>query len=149
MLPYSIADLPGRPRPVINKLFLSNGKRRPYAEIAAILDLPIASLGPTRRRALGLLRRDRRVAHLDACPGEVTALDSDVHVGQETPKRGTLNRHQRCCCGMARSRWHMDRGGEARSCLVAESGKGRCVSRYQQSVCWLFLAVGSPRRWGW
>lgn len=65
VLRQSVATLPTRPRQVIDALFTATGRcRRPYKEIAAALELPVGSLGPTRQRALDLLRRDARVAHL-------------------------------------------------------------------------------------
>jgi RNA polymerase sigma factor (sigma-70 family) len=47
-----------------------------YAEIAASLKVPIGSIGPTRARSLGRLRRDRRLAlaigeDVDSQPGEL------------------------------------------------------------------------------
>jgi RNA polymerase sigma factor (sigma-70 family) len=49
------------------RLLLSAQLSRPgssYAELSTRLDMPVGSIGPTRERAIGRLRRDRRLAEL-------------------------------------------------------------------------------------
>jgi RNA polymerase sigma factor (sigma-70 family) len=55
----AIADLPARQRLVLNE-FLRDGDD-PYVDRSARLGIPLGSLGPTRRRAMEVLRRDARL----------------------------------------------------------------------------------------
>jgi RNA polymerase sigma factor (sigma-70 family) len=50
----AFAELPQRCRRLLRMLVVS---RPPYAEVAAVLDMPIGSIGPTRARCLDRLRR--------------------------------------------------------------------------------------------
>ncbi|HKR52072.1 MAG TPA: sigma-70 family RNA polymerase sigma factor, partial [Pseudonocardiaceae bacterium] len=50
-----IAELPLRGRTLLQALF--GDSRRPYAEIARTMGIPVGSMGPTRARALRQLRR--------------------------------------------------------------------------------------------
>lgn len=58
----AVHALPDRPRRLMNVLLAS--PRAPYTTVADSLDMPIGSIGPTRARALGRLRRDPRVLAL-------------------------------------------------------------------------------------
>jgi len=49
-----MADLPGRGQRLILALFYL--PRAPYTSVAADADMPVGSIGPTRKRALGALR---------------------------------------------------------------------------------------------
>lgn len=61
----AVADLSPRQRDVVSALFLpTEPLGHGYAAIAERLRLPVGSLGPTRERALGRLRRDGRVTCL-------------------------------------------------------------------------------------
>lgn len=51
---HAVADLPERCRRLLRLLFLTPQPR--YSEIAAALDMPIGSIGPTRARCLRRLR---------------------------------------------------------------------------------------------
>jgi RNA polymerase sigma factor (sigma-70 family) len=50
----AVADLPGRGQQLILALFYL--PRAPYTTVAADADMPVGSIGPTRKRALGALR---------------------------------------------------------------------------------------------
>jgi RNA polymerase sigma factor (sigma-70 family) len=50
----AMADLPGRGQRLILALFYL--PRAPYTTVAADADMPVGSIGPTRKRALGALR---------------------------------------------------------------------------------------------
>jgi RNA polymerase sigma factor (sigma-70 family) len=50
----AVGDLPGRQRHLL-EMFLED-EPRPYAEIAGRLGMPIGSIGPTRQRAMRVLR---------------------------------------------------------------------------------------------
>ncbi len=52
---HALAQLPSRQRSLLS--LLSVQPPMTYAEIASVLDMPIGSIGPTRRRALASLRR--------------------------------------------------------------------------------------------
>ena len=56
----AVADLPSRQRGLIEALF--DHAEPSYDEIRARLGMPTGSIGPTRKRALARLRRDRRLA---------------------------------------------------------------------------------------
>lgn len=61
---HAVAELPGRRRALVGALF--DDVVSSYADVARALDLPPGSIGPTRRRALGVLRRTLEHAGLDA-----------------------------------------------------------------------------------
>lgn len=60
----AVAELPRRRRALVGALF--DDSVASYADVARRLDLPPGSIGPTRRRALGVLRRTLEHAGLDA-----------------------------------------------------------------------------------
>jgi RNA polymerase sigma factor (sigma-70 family) len=59
----AIASLPERQRKLLSAL-MEDDSNTSYANVAASLEMPISSIGPTRARALRRLRRDPRVAQL-------------------------------------------------------------------------------------
>lgn len=66
-LRQAMADLPAGQRDVVHALLGSTATLgRQYVEIAALLDRPVGSLGPTRQRGLRTLRSDRRIRDLRA-----------------------------------------------------------------------------------
>ena len=55
----AVSRLPGRQRVLLDTLLRSPGSS--YDELSRKLDMPIGSIGPTRERAFGRLRRDDRL----------------------------------------------------------------------------------------
>lgn len=66
MVRRAVAELPLRRRALVGALF--DDARSSYADVARDLDLPPGSIGPTRGRVLGVLRRTLERAGLDAEP---------------------------------------------------------------------------------
>lgn len=64
MVRRAVAELPLRRRALVGALF--DDSLTSYADVARALDLPPGSIGPTRRRALGVLRRTLEHAGFDA-----------------------------------------------------------------------------------
>jgi RNA polymerase sigma factor (sigma-70 family) len=64
----ALERLPERQRSLLRSLM--HNPDMSYADIAGVLGMPVGSIGPTRERALAVLRRDRRLADL-AFPGNV------------------------------------------------------------------------------
>jgi RNA polymerase sigma factor (sigma-70 family) len=62
-LTVSLQRLPDRDQRLLEMLLLDDSEPS-YEEISRALDMPIGSIGPTRGRALGRLRRDARLASL-------------------------------------------------------------------------------------
>jgi RNA polymerase sigma factor (sigma-70 family) len=61
----AITDLPDRQRTLLMELLRADRDGRAYADVGVALAMPVGSIGPTRRRALQRLRRNRRLAELE------------------------------------------------------------------------------------
>lgn len=61
----AITGLPDRQRSLLMELLRADRDGRAYADVGMALEMPVGSIGPTRRRALQRLRRNRRLADLE------------------------------------------------------------------------------------
>jgi DNA-directed RNA polymerase specialized sigma24 family protein len=61
----AIAELPDRQQRLLTERLVADRDGRDYAAVGRALEMPVGSIGPTRRRALDRLGRNHRLAALD------------------------------------------------------------------------------------
>lgn len=61
----AITELPDRQRSLLMELLRAGHDGRAYADVGRTLEMPVGSIGPTRRRALQRLRHNRHLAELE------------------------------------------------------------------------------------
>lgn len=61
----AITQLPDRQRSLLMELLRADRDGRAYADVGMALEMPVGSIGPTRRRALQRLSRNLRLAELE------------------------------------------------------------------------------------